>query len=186
LALSYAEVLGKTYTVDQFKEILLTSVSDVNSLLGGAKYTTSGQEVALSGYRNKMGTGFVDAYRVMAAMRGTTCIPAVAGKETVVNVMDLIADGNTTIKISEDIIIPDDVRARLGIKNETIFGNDLIFTCENTGTGVIKIALVAGGDQVGGGNSMGGMRLEKEIAIIVRGSHEADPDGNISGTDGWL
>ncbi len=186
LALSYAEVLGKTYTVDQFKEILLTSVSDVNSLLSGAKYTTSGQEVALSGYRNKMGTGCVDAYRVMAAMRGTTCVPAVAGKETVVNVMDLIADGNTTIKISEDIIIPDDVRARLGIKNETIFGNDLIFTCENTGTGVIKIGLVAGGDQVGGGNSMGGMRLEKEIAIIVRGSHEADPDGNISGTDGWL
>lgn len=186
LALSYAEVLGKTYTVDQFKEILLTSVSDVNSLLSGAKYTTSGQEVALSGYRNKMGTGCVDAYRVMAAMHGTVCVPAVAGEETIVNVKSLIADGNTTIKISEDIIIPDDVRKRLGIKNETIFGDDLIFTCENTGTGVIKIGLVAGGDQVGGGNSMGGMRLEKEIAIIVRGSHEADSNGNISGTDGWL
>ena len=119
-------------------------------------------------------------------MRGITCVPAVAGKETVVNVMDLIADGNTTLKIIEDITIPADVRERLGIKNETIFGNDLIFTCENTGTGVIKVGLVAGGNQVGGGNSMGGMRLEKEIAIIVRGNYKQDPEGNVEGTNGWL
>jgi hypothetical protein len=100
--------------------------------------------------------------------------------------MDLIADGKTTLKISEDIVVPADVRERLGIKNETIFGNDLIFTCDKTGTGVIKVGLVAGGDQVGGGNAMGGMRLEKEIAIIVRGNHELDPEGNITGTNGWL
>ena len=75
--------------------------------------------------------------------------------------MDLIADGQTTLKIMEDITIPADVRERLGIKNETIFGDKLIFTCEKTGTGVIKVALVAGGDIVGGGNAMGGMRVEK-------------------------
>lgn len=186
LALSYAEDLGKTYTTAQFKEILLTSVSDVNSLLSGSKYTAAGEEVKLTDYRNQMGTGAIDAYRVMAAMRGITCVPAVAGEETVINIMSLLADGNTSFKIMEDITIPADVRERLGIKNETIFGNDLIFTCDKTGTGVIKIGLVGGGDQVGGGNSMGGMRLEKEIAIIVRGSHKAETDGNISGTNGWL
>ena len=188
LALSYAETLGKTYTTDQFKEILLTSVVDINKYLadGYGKYSTSGELVALAPYRNQMGTGAIDAYRVLAAMRGITCVPAVAGVETVINVMDLIADGETALKISEDIIIPDDVRKRLGIRNETIFGNDLIFTCENTGTGVIKVGLVAGGDQVGGGNAMGGMLLEKEIAIIVRGNYEMDPEGNMSGTEGWL
>ena len=187
LALSYAEDMGKSYTTAQFKEMLLTSVSDLNADLAlYGKYSTSGEFVGLGDYYRNMGTGAIDAYRVLAAMRGITCVPAVAGVETVVNVMSLIADGETSLKISEDITIPADVRERLGIKNETIFGNDLIFTCEKTGTGVIKIGLVGGGDQVGGGNSMGGMRLEKEIAIIVRGSHEADPDGNISGTNGWL
>ena len=187
LALSYIEDLGKTYTAAQFKEMLLTSVYDINADLAKyGKYNTSGQLVSLEPYYRNMGTGAIDAYRVMASVRGTVCVPAVAGEEAVVNINKLVADGNTSFKIMEDIIIPDDVRERLGIKNETIFGGDLIFTCEKTGTGVIKIVLVGGGDQLGGGNSMGGMRLEKEIAIIVRDNYDIDPDGNVTGTEGWL
>ena len=33
---------------------------------------------------------------------------------------------------------------------------------------------------------MGSMRLEKEIAIIVRGNSDIDPDGNFTGAQGWL
>ena len=186
LALSYAEGLGKTYTTDQFKEIILTSVEDLNGRLSGSKPTYTGQELQLSGYRNKLGTGAIDAYRVLSAIHGTVCVPAVAGEETVVNLKSLIADGQTSLKIMEEIIIPDDVRKRLGIENETIFGENLIFTCQKTGTGVIKVCFVGGGDQVGGGNSMGGMRLEKEIAIIVRGNYQINPDGDLEGTQGWL
>ena len=188
LALSYAEDLGKSYTTDQFKEIILTSVQDINAYLldGYVKYDSNGYEMQLAPYRNKMGTGLVDAYRALAAIHGMVCVPAVAGEENVVNIKSLIADGNTSINTLEEIIIPDNVRKRLGIKNETIFGDDLIFECENTGTGVIKIVLIGGGDQIGGGNSMGGMRLEKEIAIIVRDNYQVDPDGNLEGSQGWL
>ena len=188
LALSYAADLGKTYTVEQFKEILLTSVQDINRWLqpGYVKYSASGAEMQLSTYNNKMGTGLIDTYRVMSAIHGTVCVPAVVGEENVINIMDIIADGQTTLKIVDEIIIPNDVRKRLGIKNETIFGNDLIFTCDNAGTGVIKIVLVAGGDSIGGGNSMGGMRLEKEIAIIAREGHNLNEEGNLGGSNGWL
>ena len=187
LALSYIEDLGKTYTTAQFKEMLLTSVYDLNADLAMyGKYSTSGEMVSLAPYYRQMGTGAIDAYRVLSSVRGIACVPAVAGEETVVNIKSLIADGNTSLKILENITVPADVRERLGIKNETIFGDDLIFTCEKTGTGVIKIGLVGGGDQLGGGGSMGGMHLEKEIAIIVRGNYELDPDGNVNGTDGWL
>lgn len=189
LALSYAEDLGKSYTTDQFKEIILTSVQDINAYLldGWVKYDSNGYEMQLAPYRNKMGTGLIDAYRALAAIRGMVCVPAVAGEENVVNIKSLIADGNTSINTLEEIIIPNNVRERLGIKNETIFGDDLIFECENTGTGVIKIVLIGGGDQIGGGNSMGGMRLEKEIAIISRAGYTMDPnDGTIDGTNGWL
>ena len=188
LALSYAADLGKTYTVEQFKEILLTSVQDINRWLqpGYVKYSAGGAEIQLSAYNNKMGTGLIDTYRVMSAIHGTVCVPAVVGEENVINIMDIIADGQTTLKIVDEIIIPNDVRKRLGIKNETIFGNDLIFTCDNAGTGVIKIVLVAGGDSIGGGNSMGGMRLEKEIAIIAREGHNLNEEGNLGGSNGWL
>ena len=187
LALAYADSLGKSYTTDQFKEIILTAVTDLNADMAlYGKYSTSGALVSLAPYCNQMGTGAVDAYRALSAIRGTICVPVVAGQENAINVMELIADGNTQLKILEEIIVPDDVRERLGIKNETIFGNNLIFTCEKAGTGVIKVVMVAGGDQVGGGNAMGGMRIEKEIAIIARGGHNFDENGNVTGSNGWL
>lgn len=187
LALSYAQDMGKSYTVNQFKEMLLTSVTDIDKYLydGAVKYSTAGK-MDLAQYRGKMGTGVIDTYRVLMAMRGTSCVPAVAGEETVVDIKSLIADGQTSLKIMDEIIVPQDVRERLGMKNETIFGSDLIFTCTKTGTGVIKVVLVGGGDQIGGGNSMGGMRLEKEIAIIVREGYTLNEDGSIDGTNGWL
>lgn len=176
LALSYAQDMGKCYSVKQFQEMLLTSVTDIN------KYLVD----SFDKYNGKMGTGVVDAYRVLMSMRGITCVPAVAGEEMVVNIKSLIADGQTSLKILEEIVVPADVRERLGLKNETIFGDDLIFTCSKTGTGVIKVVLVGGGDQIGGGNSMGGMRLEKEIAIIVREAYTMDEDGTLNGANGWL
>lgn len=189
LALSYAEDLGKSFTTAQFKELLLTSVQDVNGWLldGYGKMSTSGQMVALAPYRNQMGTGCIDAYRALTAINGPICVPVVAGQENVITVTDLIADGQTTLKVLNEITIPADVRERLGIKNETIFGDKVIFTCDKTGTGVIKIALVAGGDVVGGGNAMGGMRIEKEIALISREGHSFDDkDGQLNGSNGWL
>ena len=33
---------------------------------------------------------------------------------------------------------------------------------------------------------MGGMRLEKEIAIIVREGYTLNEDGSIDGVNGWL
>ena len=106
-------------------------------------------------------------------------------EECVINLKSLMADGNTLPKTLEEIIVPDDVRKRLGLKNETIFGEELIITCENPGGGVIKIVMVAGGDSVGGGNTMGGMRIEKEIALVVSSNYTAT-DGVVNNPGGWL
>lgn len=175
LALSYAADMGKCYTVDQFKTMLLTSVNNLDYYLTGD----------YASYAGKMGTGTIDAYRAMMAVRGISCVPVVAGEESVINLTALVADGNTQLKIMEDIIIADDVRERLGIKNETIFGDDLIITCENPGGGVITVVMVAGGESVGGGSTMGGMRIEKEIALVVSDRFTAT-DGVVSNPGGWL
>lgn len=186
LMLSYAEETGKVYTVDQFKSMMLTSVNNIDMYLSeGKKKQSSAGELSLATYEGKMGTGSIDAYRALLSMRGISTVPVVAGEECVINLKSLMADGITLPKTYEDIIIPDDVRKRLGIKNETIFGDDLIITCENPGGGVIKVVMVAGGDSVGGGNSMGGMRIEKEIALVVSGNFTAT-NGVVDNPGGWL
>ncbi|MBQ3173791.1 MAG: S8 family serine peptidase [Alistipes sp.] len=189
LALSYAHSLGKSYTVEQFKTMLLTSVTNIDAYLvedAVKPYIYGNGELSLEGYKGKMGTGNIDAYRAMMAVRGISCVPVVAGQECVINLKSLMADGYTLPKTLEDIIISDDVRKRLGIENETIFGDNLIITCQNPGGGIITIAMVAGGDSVGGGSSMGGMRIEKEIALVVSSRFTATEDGVVNNPGGWL
>lgn len=187
LVLSYAEQLGKCYSVEQFKTMLLTSVDNIDRYLySGQEKETLGGKLQLGDYEGKMGTGSINTYRAMMAVRGISCVPVVAGQECVINLKNLMADGMTLPKTLEDIIVPDDVRKRLGIVNETIFGDNLILTCQNPGGGIITIAMVAGGDSVGGGSSMGGMRLEKEIALIVSSSFTATEDGVVNTPGGWL
>lgn len=187
LALSYAEQLGKNYTVEQFKTMLLTSVTNIDRYLySGTEKESLGGKIDLGAYEYKMGTGSIDTYRALMAVRGISCVPVVAGQECVINLKSLMADGYTLPKTLEDIIISDDVRKRLGIENETIFGDNLIITCQNPGGGIITIAMVAGGDSVGGGSSMGGMRIEKEIALVVSSRFTATEDGVVNNPGGWL
>lgn len=189
LALSYASDLGKTFTLDQFKTILLTSVRDINRYLHSEQERTSPMSLkkyTLEGYNNQMGTGIIDTFQVLMSVRGTSCAPVAVGEETVLDVRQFFANGDVTLTILQDIIIPDDVRKRLGIINETIFGNNLIFTCEKPGAGVITVVMVAGGDTVGGGSTTGGMRIEKEIAIVAREDYELDENGKVTNPGGWL
>jgi hypothetical protein len=53
--------LGLKLTVDEFKEILLKSVQPINTYLTGNKYIYSGLTLQLSNYKNKMGSGYIDA-----------------------------------------------------------------------------------------------------------------------------
>jgi subtilisin family serine protease len=61
LGLSYMKELGLKLTVDEFKEILLKSVQPINTYLTGNKYIYSGLTLQLSNYKNKMGSGYIDA-----------------------------------------------------------------------------------------------------------------------------
>jgi hypothetical protein len=76
-----------------------------------------------------------------------------------------------------DYVISDEVRERLDINGDQIFGGKLYITCRQTGIGVITIKYIAGGTSVGGGNTVGGKLIEKDIVLIVRENND---------TNGWL
>ena len=179
LALSYALDLGKTFTVQQMKSILLTSVNDIDSSLTGIREALVNpvQTMNLNNYRGKMGTGMIDAYRVLMGVRGTTCIPVAVGEEMEINLGSYLGDGSLNLKIPKDsedqisLMIEDDVREKLGIETAEIVDNKLYIKCTQSGSGMIKVAFIAGGLSQGGGLSIGGMRIEKEFAIIARPSN---------------
>ena len=178
LVLSYALDNGIQLTSTQLCEILTTSVNEMDSQLKGTKvHGETGGQMNLATYKGKMGTGRIDAFRAIMNVRGTTCVPATVGVELEVDINKYLGDGNLGLKVVKDYTISEADRAALGITGDTIFGDKLILTCTKPGCAIVKVGVIAGGSFVGGGQTTGGMLIEKEIAIISRVNND---------NGGWL
>ena len=168
LALSYAMDNNIVLSLKELKDIVVSSVSNLNPSLNGFKTNVSGGTLNLASYNNKMGTGLIDAYRVLMAVRGTKCIALPIGEEVIINVASYIGDGtNDKIKMLESEISQEVIDA-LGIENMKWMGGKLMLTCTKPGSALVTLKYVAGGNNVGGGQITGGMETQQEFAFVAR------------------
>jgi hypothetical protein len=167
LALSYAMDNNLSFSVAEFKTIFLSSVNDLNSKLTGQREYYAGW-MNLDNYKKKMGTGSLDAFLLLMNIRGEICLPAVVGEEVEIVIGDYLSTGEAQLKLLREIEMSDDDKTRLGVTTLDIFNGMLCIKCSKPGVARIKLFFVAGGDKVGGGDNIGGMRIEKEFAIIAR------------------
>lgn len=185
LAISYAADNGIVLTLPELKDIIVSSVSGLKFEGTKSNWGTNGT-MNLSTYNNKMGTGLIDAYRVLMAVRGTTCIPIPLGEQVILDISYFIGDGNLQVKmLSSDI--PDDVLEKLGITDYRFMGSKLLLTCTKPGSALVKLKYIAGGNTVGGGQITGGMEAEQEFALVVRPGVAVDAGtGSPIAPGGWL
>ena len=168
LAISYALDNNIVLTLPELKDIIVSSVNNLNPYLTGFKTNVSGGTLNLASYNNKMGTGLIDAYRVLMAVRGTKCIALPVGEEVIVNIASYIGDGtNDKIKMLESEISQEVIDA-LGIENIKWMGGKLMLTCTKPGSALVTLKYVAGGTNVGGGQITGGMETQQEFAFVAR------------------
>lgn len=186
LALSYAMDNNIVLTLPEMKDIIVSSVNNINPYLSGFKTSVEGGTLNLANYKNKMGTGVIDAYRVLMAVRGTKCIPIPMGESVIIDINNYIGEGNHGIKMLESQI-DSDVVEKLGITELKWMGGKLMITCTKPGSAIVTLKYVAGGNHVGGGQITGGMEAQQEFAFIVRPGIKVDEGTNapvIPG--GWL
>lgn len=180
LGLSYALQLGKKFTRKEFYTMLLTSVNDIDQYCTGTKqYINNLGSVStlnLSQYKGQMGTGYLDAFRMLMNIRGITCIPIVPKNDIqTFDVQPYLSNSDTELKISKVEISKEDME-KLGItQNITIFNNKMLIKCTKTGSAIIKITFTAGTNSNSG---MNGMSVTKEFALVSRNSH--------ANNGGWL
>ncbi len=187
LAISYALDNNIVLTLPELKDIIVSSVNNLNPYLTGFKTNVAGGTLNLASYNNKMGTGLIDAYRVLMAVRGTKCIPIPVGEEVIINISSYIGDGtNDKIKMLESEISEEVIEA-LGIENIKWMGSKLMLTCTKPGTALVTLKYVAGGTNVGGGQITGGMATEQEFAFVAREGVTFD-EGTLEPNNpgGWL
>lgn len=181
LGISYALDLGKTFTRDEFVSILLTSVNDLDSYLVGTKTTLVDRsigEMPLAPFSGKMGTGTIDAWKVLMQIEGTPCLLAEAGKSQRLSLDSVFGSGSRNLTYLGVEISEEDSDA-IGLMLEPrIKGGMLLIQPTQYGSAKMTVRAIAGGSQVGGGTHMGGMEISREISVIVR---------DISnGNGGWL
>ncbi len=187
LAISYALDNNIVLTLPELKDIIVSSVNNINPDLTGFKTNVSGGTLNLASYNKKMGTGLIDAYHVLMAVRGTKCIPLPVGEEVIINVSSYLGDGtNKDIKMVETEISQETIDA-LGIENIKWMGGKLMLTCTKPGSALVTLKYIAGGTNKGGGQITGGMEAQQEFAFVARYGVAYD-EGTLEPNNpgGWL
>lgn len=170
LGLSYAKKLGKTYSIKDFKTMVISSANDFDSRLNGTKkyYMNAYPELNLGQFMKKMGTGSIDTWILMMKIEGVPYIIAETGKNQFIDVSDYF--GTSSVNLTYlSVEVSDADREALGLASDPYMQYGSLFIHPTKmGSGKIKIKAVGGGTELGGQNSIGGMEMVQEISIISR------------------
>lgn len=183
LGVSYALKQGYHFTADEFRNLLLTSVHDINPYMNGTRpyfdhINGSWTTMQLAPYYGKMGTGYIDAHLLLMQLDGTPCLYVETGEQMLLELDTFFGDGAKELTY-EGVEVSDEVKSALGITTQPIIEEGLLkITCSKAGIGRIKIKAIAGDKIVGGNDITGGMLIEREIEVVARGS--------VASNGGWL
>lgn len=168
LGLSYALRLGRHFTHEEMVSMILTSVDEMDSRLAGAKSAVPSGTFSLENYSGKMGTGTINAWKLLMQIEGTPYIVTKAGEELAVELDDYFGGNASGLAFSRVSISEEDITA-LGIESfPEIRSGRLYITPTKAGAGKFTVYAIAGGDSPGGGNSIGGMEISRKISVIAR------------------
>ena len=191
LALSYAKQLGKKYTVQEFKQLIMASTKDIDKRISNA-----GTDYAK--YYHKVGTGAIDAWSLMMHIEGLPTLTAGIGKQQWIDLSSTFGTASTSLTYLS-VEVPEAAASSMGLQKISATNTEkypaiadsngyafiqygrLYIHPTAIGSGVITIRMVGGGDHLGGGdNPPGGMEVTQKVSLIAR-----DTDGG-NGMGGWL
>ena len=152
LGLSYAKKIGKKFTREELTSLLLTSVNDID------RYMASGSQ-----YKNKMGTGAVDAWKFLMAIEGTPWVMAEVGQKVKIDLSRYCNPWDTyTITIDEAS------RKSLGLTSDPVKREGFLeIECTKIGAGKITLSAAVGKDP-DKTDGIGEMSYSREISIVSR------------------
>ena len=173
LGLAHAKKLGKKFSLEEFTSMLLLSTNNIDAQM--ASY----EDIAMK-YTGKMGTGSIDALRMIMNVEGVPCVNLPKGQLAMIDLKPYLIDQGRDITIIDNntdssLIISNADKEKLGITNgPRIFNGKLIITCEKAGHALINVQCVLGEKEAGSDDKMGGRASTKRLAIVVRDGHSAN------------
>lgn len=138
LGLIYANNLGKSFTVEEYKSILMASTTPIEEHLLSTNETT---------YKNQFGAGSIDALKVLANIAGLPTITIPITSTQIRVDLSQVMGGVAPASAKNCTVEADDAKTRLGLSHvsEAVRGNWAVLSCKKPGASLITIkAQVAG------------------------------------------
>lgn len=170
LGVSYAGKLGKKFTGEEFTALLLTSVNDINQLISEADIKPFGDlSFMLKPYYKRMGTGAIDAWKLLMQIEGTPSVMIKSGATSAISLEDFFGESYDDLTYTR-VEVDADAKKTLGLaSNPRIEDGVLSIACMKNGSAKIKVYAIAGGTQISDGSGIGGTEICRELSIISRG-----------------
>ena len=178
LAVAHSLKLGKKLTALELRDILVCSTHEIDRYCTGTKDSQSGNSIVtlqLAMLKNKMGVGYIDAFKALMNVEGIPCVTIRTGYRLSVDLTDVIggnptgmndSSGKSTITIS----MSQADRQKLGVEGDILVSKTgkLQLKCTKPGSAIITVKFIAGGTTVGSNEATGGMLVTRKIAILSR------------------
>ncbi len=166
LGLSYAKKLNKRFQRDEFVNLLLASVNDMEVQLDRGK-----QGLNLYDYHGGMGTGLVDAWKMLMNVEGTPSLFAPVGKEVLLDLSPVMGGSSVLHDSYEEIrlTVTTATKRALGIETDPVIEHGkLKIKCTKSGCAKIKVRMMIDHKTVSS-TTIDPTYMEREVSIVARG-----------------
>lgn len=181
LGLSYARKLGKTFTYDEFLALLYSSVNNIDYYIETCAKLVNGVQMDLTPFWHNMGTGAIDAWRLLMQIEGTPCLPVQKGADTKISLDQFFGPSASNLTYTK-VTVSDQARETLGVVGDPYVKYGKLFIhCDKEGSAKIGVSAISGGELLVGqeGATMGGTEFTREFAILSRSA-------GVSENGAWL
>lgn len=156
LGLSYATELGLRFTREEFISKLLTSVNGIDRYFTGTKPRDASSTMNLADYVGKMGTGAIDAWKLLMQIEGTPSVQIAPGRQTF-DVAEAAGDPAHVLK-NYSVTMDQASKTSLGITGDfTVTDGTVVLECTKTGSG--RMVITADSE---------GIPVTRTISVICR------------------
>lgn len=173
LGLSYALDLGRRYTAEEYRSLLLSATRSIDSYLSGAKitygfnysdYQYDEVRIFLVDYQNKMGGGQVDAFRLLMSIEETPVVTIPCNEDFEVDLGLFFGGAAQNSRFSFTLSDSLEAEERLQMR-ALIDGTKLRINCAKRGCATIGVKATVGESVV-----------EHRLALIAR-SYRSESGG---------
>lgn len=176
LGLSYAKQLGRRYTVDEFRSMLISSSNSFDPFFVGS-VTIGNVSMNLPSYSRQMGSGYIDAHKLLLSVDGTPYVTAKTNTTTTIDLKTYFGEGIENLKYHAAEISDED-KAAVGITSCTYSNGALHITCTKPGCATITVSMLVGGDDLEDESKPSPLVISRKFVLIAKES--------VAGNNGWL